>query len=185
MRKFEDITNKKFGKLTVTGFNRKDKTYYFWNCHCDCGNDIIVSKNNLKSRTTSSCGCISRQLGKHSLRFSGYEEIPGSYIGKKKFDSKKRHIRYAVSKKHLWELFLKQNRKCALSGRDIKFQTCQGDYSATASLDRIDSSKGYVKGNIQWLHKDVNRMKQEFEEKYFIGLCKDVVDHNTHDHTIL
>lgn len=40
------------------------------------------------------------------------------------------------------------------------------------SIDRIDSSVGYVEGNMQWVHKDVNRMKQEFSESYFIETCR-------------
>ena len=46
----------------------------------------------------------------------------------------------------------------------------------TASLDRIDSSKGYVKGNVQWVHKDINKMKTDFEQSIFIKLCKSVAD---------
>jgi len=44
----------------------------------------------------------------------------------------------------------------------------------TASLDRIDSSKGYVKGNLQWVHKDINMMKNHYNQKYFIEICKKV-----------
>ena len=32
----------------------------------------------------------------------------------------------------------------------------------TASLDRIDSSKGYQPGNVWWVHKRVNRLKNDF-----------------------
>ena len=44
----------------------------------------------------------------------------------------------------------------------------------TASLDRIDSSKGYVPGNIQWVHKDVNWMKGSFTQEYFVNICKKI-----------
>jgi hypothetical protein len=42
----------------------------------------------------------------------------------------------------------------------------------TASLDRIDSSKSYNKNNIQWVHKDVNKMKWAFNQNHFIKFCK-------------
>ena len=45
----------------------------------------------------------------------------------------------------------------------------------TASLDRIDSSKGYTKNNVQWLHKDINIMKRDFPEEKFLFLCKQIV----------
>lgn len=50
------------------------------------------------------------------------------------------------------------------------------DTTGTASLDRIDSSKGYIKGNIQWVHKDINKMKNNYNQAYFINLCALVVD---------
>jgi hypothetical protein len=47
----------------------------------------------------------------------------------------------------------------------------------TASLDRINSDLGYVYGNIQWIHKDINKMKNDYEQNYFILLCKKVADY--------
>lgn len=50
--------------------------------------------------------------------------------------------------------------------------TISGTYMYnTASLDRIDNSKGYEEGNIQWVHKDVNFMKRTYSQEYFIKLC--------------
>jgi len=79
-------------------------------------------------------------------------------------------------------LFIKQNKKCALTGLDIKFgvrnDKITGTYEeTTASLDRIDSSKGYVKGNIQWVHKDINIMKNDFNVDKFKKLCKMVISY--------
>ena len=50
-------------------------------------------------------------------------------------------------------MFLKQNKKCALTGLDIWFgistkEKTHGKKEQTASLDRIDSSKGYTKDNV-------------------------------------
>jgi hypothetical protein len=47
----------------------------------------------------------------------------------------------------------------------------------TASLDRVDSSKGYIQGNIQWIHKRLNWMKGDMSELEFRQWCKRVVDH--------
>jgi len=72
-------------------------------------------------------------------------------------------------------LFLQQNRKCALSGLELKFANSAKEQrnhkGTTASLDRICSSKGYVAGNVQWVHKDVNFMKQHYPQDYFVELC--------------
>lgn len=44
----------------------------------------------------------------------------------------------------------------------------------SASLDRIDSSKGYSINNVQWVHKDVNFAKQSMTMKDFVQLCDEV-----------
>jgi hypothetical protein len=48
----------------------------------------------------------------------------------------------------------------------------------TASLDRIDSSKGYTKNNIQWIYKPINSMKRDYTQERFIELCKLVAKNN-------
>lgn len=44
-----------------------------------------------------------------------------------------------------------------------------------ASLDRIDSSQGYIKGNVQWVHKDINKMKFDLSQDRFLELCNIIV----------
>ena len=52
------------------------------------------------------------------------------------------------------------------------------DYkNANASLDRIDPNIGYKRDNIQWVHKDINRMKQHYPEVYFVEMCGKVTDY--------
>jgi hypothetical protein len=94
---------------------------------------------------------------------------------------------FSVTVEYAWDLFLKQDRKCALSGQSIGFNTVRrytkkgwkdSRWIHTASLDRIDSSKGYIEGNVQWIHKDINWMKNSFNQNYFINTCIKVAEHN-------
>jgi len=55
------IIGKKFQKLTVISRNKKN----YWNCICDCGNEIFVSTSNLKRQI--SCGCHPRLDAKDLL----------------------------------------------------------------------------------------------------------------------
>jgi hypothetical protein len=77
---------------------------------------------------------------------------------------------------HAWDLFLKQNKKCVLSGLPIEFKARRKGHN-TASLDRINSNEGYVDGNVQWVHKDINWMKNTFSQQHFVDMCKKVADH--------
>lgn len=59
---FKDLTNKKFGRLTVISFNRIEKKRTFWNCICICGREKIVNGNSLLLGRTKSCGCLRKEM---------------------------------------------------------------------------------------------------------------------------
>lgn len=142
-----------------------------WLCRCDCGGIRISIGVNLKLGKTVSCGCGRR--GTNSSHFSGYKDIGSHYWGHIKNNAKIRNIPFSISMEEVWELYEKQNKKCALSGLNIFINPSSKNYiHQTASLDRIDNTKGYVIENLQWLHKDVNKMKNVHSESYFIELCK-------------
>jgi hypothetical protein len=48
----------------------------------------------------------------------------------------------------------------------------------TVSLDRVDSSKGYVVGNVQLVCAAINKMKQDYSEELFILLTHLVTQNN-------
>lgn len=55
----KDLTGKKFGKLTVLRRDEKSSSKCLkWVCKCECGSIVSVSRNNLNSGHTRSCGCI-------------------------------------------------------------------------------------------------------------------------------
>ena len=47
-----------------------------------------------------------------------------------------------------------------------------------ASIDRIDSSKGYTEDNVQWVHKNVNNMKMQTSHQDFLNWCKLITEYN-------
>lgn len=59
--KIIDICGNRYGKLLVLekseNTNRANRKSY-WKCLCDCGNNVIVSKNYLKTSKLPSCGCV-------------------------------------------------------------------------------------------------------------------------------
>ena len=95
-------------------------------------------------------------------------------------DAKKRDLVIDISIKDAWYQFEKQNELCALTGEKLNFGKSKSDSNRTASLDRINSKIGYIKNNIQWVHKDINKMKQNFPEDYFLELIKKVYNFKVH-----
>lgn len=121
--------------------------------------------------------CLSRR-GELSYQYKGYKGISGSHWHRIQRNAKRRKLGIDLSIEYCWELFEKQSAKCALSGLDISFSSRVNSYDGTASLDRIDSTKGYLKGNVQWVHKDINKMKWDMSDSDFIRNCQAVIDYH-------
>lgn len=58
----EDISGRRYGRLTVLCFAERRGASYFWRCRCDCGNERIVGRYPLIKGITKSCGCLSREI---------------------------------------------------------------------------------------------------------------------------
>ena len=165
------LLDRQFGNYTVverlpTHDNRQGAR---WKVRCSCGNESEVNGGSLKNGQVSSCG----YCGKRPNKWVGVGELSGTFFGKIRNCANHRNIYFDVSKEYLWELFLKQNRKCKLSGVDLTFDD-ENSVNKTASLDRIDSSQGYIVGNVQWVHKNVNAMKMSLCQDEFIEICKKI-----------
>ncbi len=81
---------------------------------------------------------------------------------------------------YVYDVGASQDFQCALTGHDLEF-TRGGRYwmgkwcnPYSCTIDRIDSSKGYVKGNIQLITWRANCLKQHLDNDEFIDFCKDV-----------
>lgn len=62
MCKRANLTNRKFGRLTVVEFVDSNKGNAMWKCQCECGNVSMVRADKLKSGVTRSCGCLRRDM---------------------------------------------------------------------------------------------------------------------------
>jgi hypothetical protein len=60
LQKPEDVTGKRFGRLTSLRFIERRRGTAHWLCRCDCGNLATVCISSLKDGTTKSCGCYQR-----------------------------------------------------------------------------------------------------------------------------
>ena len=79
-RQFIDLTNQKFGRLTVLCIDHYDvKTQqYYWRCVCDCGGQCVVYGGHLKNGHTSSCGCYNKQR----ITETNLDDLTGQKFGK-------------------------------------------------------------------------------------------------------
>lgn len=172
-----------FGKLTIISDKVSESGAYVI-CKCECGTitQVIVKKLLDTSRYQA---CKKCKTGKNSSNWKGISDVPMSVFTKIKLRAQYRNKQFSIKPEYIADLYAKQNGKCALSGLPLTFaeegKNLSDSTSIIASLDRIDSSIGYVEGNVQWVHKHINSMKNEYTIEYFINLCKEVVKHNDKD----
>ncbi len=184
--KYLNLTGQTFGFIKINEIKFEplyaDKTY-FAVCEClNCGNtNYKVRPYDLIKGKVKSCGCLNsglfQKIGKENKMFTGHEGISGQRWSEIRCGAKKRNIELSITIQEAWEQFIKQNELCALTGEKIYFGS-SNSIKGNASLDRIDSTKGYTIENIQWLHKDINIMKLNLKTNYFIELCEKVYKHS-------
>lgn len=192
-RKWYPIVGTKFGMYTVISdvieLTNDNKVKYI--VQCECGLTHSVRGYFLETRRQTCCkSCRSRinydkainenkKIGFIKLHHDGIGKLTKTCYSYIKNCAKRRDILWdeTITMEYLWELLLKQNKKCALSGLaiDLTEERVNSNIAfakMTASLDRIDSSLSYTKDNIQWVHKDINFMKNDYDQNYFINICK-------------
>lgn len=68
---------------------------------------------------------------------------------------------------------------CPYLGIPLIHRKYEGRCFDSPSLDRIDPSKGYVKGNVEVVSELANRMKQDATKEQLIAFAKAVLQRNT------
>lgn len=116
-----------------------------------------------------------KSCSSHDNNFKGkYNAIPYTWFSIKQKSGISRGYQWELTIEDIWLIYENQKGVCALSGIPIGWS--ERGLTATASIDRIDSSEGYLRENVQLVHKDINFMKQQYSQDYFIEMCIAVAD---------
>lgn len=103
--------------------------------------------------------------------WKGYKGVGYKWFSKY-FERGKRKHTGSITIEDAYNKLESQGFKCALTGIDLPWSEESG-----MSIDRIDSKKEYLLDNIQIVHKDINLMKNHFDEDYFIEMCRKVASY--------
>ena len=99
-----------------------------------------------------------------------------SWFNKFKISADLRDIDFAITIDDVADIMDAQGGTCALTGWCIDFPQVGHPHKVSASIDRIDSQFGYIKGNVQLVHKMVNMCKQQYEQEDFVRMCEAVAN---------
>jgi hypothetical protein len=171
----------RFGKLTVIKYSGQKRygprnSACLWGCQCDCGKIAEATTGELNAGNRWHCGCSSYLTGPKSRNWSGFGGISGRMWFQIQKNARARKIELGISGEDAWQIYQRQDGKCALTGVPIELKS----KNSTASLDRIDSGNGYTADNVWWVHKTVNRMKWTLSVKDLVKWSELIVNYYEH-----
>lgn len=86
--------------------------------------------------------------------------------------SREKNTYIDIDLEYLMYLWNKQEGKCALTGLQMTYAFYKGRVNTNVSIDRIDSSKGYTKDNIQLVCMAANQMKNDLTMEELLDMCE-------------
>ena len=153
-----------------------DKTY---TCEV-CGVEFVG--NNKVRHVTCSVACSRVRISnRHSTyRRSSVEKTVRQLATAAASRAKRRGMECDIDQHYLLELLEQQGGLCARTGQELcasrKDGTgLRGAHQNTVSIDRIESNKGYVKGNIELVSYHYNIAKSKYTTEEFEDLCRMVL----------
>jgi hypothetical protein len=152
---------------SIDDFNKNSATNNGLQSHCkDCGHNLS------KKRFSTLDGFMLRLYHNvvHNLK------------------KRAKNLECEITKEDLINLYNKQEGYCKLSGIKMTHlaYTTKGNNNVlnpwNVSVDRIDSTKGYTKNNIQLVSVLINRMKSDQKDEQFYDMCQLIVANNLKNH---
>ena len=147
-----DLVGKRFGKLIVEerlGNSGLNKKLVYWKCKCDCGNYKEVSTANLNGNIVKSCGCYRNEFRKLKGKQASLNRLFGSY----KSTANRKGLDFELDINRFLLLVTSRCEYCGIEPSNT-FKPAHYDdrdperWFTYNGIDRIDSSVGYIDGNV-------------------------------------
>lgn len=183
MGKINDLTGKRFGRLTVISFSHLRKSQSMWLCKCDCGTEKLVQGSYMTSQGVQSCGCLTRELSSERGKIIGKKNI-SKYVESKrkpkgessrnhlfylyKYKANKRKIEFALSIDDFAVITKQSCHYCGIEPNQIQNQKGKSTAYIFNGIDRIDNSKGYILDNCVPCCKQCNTAKMASTKEEFL-----------------
>ncbi len=181
--KFEDLTGKRFTRLTVISRAEGNKYGHTrWLCKCDCGNEVIALAMDLKRGGRPSCGCLKSEkisaLRKLAPGVAGLNNMFAQY----RKGAEQRGLAFNLTAVEFAELIDKNCHYCgvgpmlkAFGENRMSQRNCNGNFTYTG-IDRKDSAQGYHIDNCVTCCKTCNFAKNDMTYDEFIAYLDRLTD---------
>jgi hypothetical protein len=176
-------------------YNMKRKQIEVTCSNPNCGKQFLKDKSeidrNLKIGRKNYCSrsCVGKVHSEHLLNYVDLykdnlinfsDNKRDKYTGFRRYmaKAKSRDKECNITLDDLLEQWVKQNGICIYSGVKLNHPQKKGSSITTASLDRIDSKKGYIKDNIQFISIACNYAKNNMTHEDMLTFCKLISNFN-------
>ena len=154
---YSKLIGTKHNKLYIESLCRK-KNRNMLKCICQCGNILYLYRWQLKY--TTACPICQSKIKNNNLSVSLFNKI--------KEQALKNHLKFEIDYDYANSVFKNQNKRCTFCKKPF-------NNSNDMFLNLIQPSKGYVKGNVEWINKDIAKMKHNLSNHDFLKICKKIV----------
>lgn len=164
-------------EIRQSDYNRKIKagqTKFYCSLKCSGKADY---KNN-PSKLEKNKGNINLLKGYEANRLDEYSPFK-YHANKARSRSKQKGYETDLNTEYLKKVWDNQNGLCPYTGIEMELGRTSGDEDIRktpikASLDRIDPSKGYIKGNVEFVCYCINVMKNDFSKEQMLNFIKKI-----------
>jgi len=159
--------------------------------HCGTEFEKPLTEIKRNEKLNRSNFCTRTCVGKHNLKNFGDKSFDITKLGYKRTGDEMTKFRYHfrnikkrfkevdLTIEDLKDIWIKQNGKCFFTGIELvlsSYSKINKNPIYSASVDRIDNSKGYLKDNIRWVSRAINWMKNDMNDEMVYELLNIIVE---------
>lgn len=184
-----DLTGKVFGRLTVVRrVFRTGSRNALWECACVCQKAVVANSRSLRTGHTTSCGCM-RITATRANQVASVIKLVTSKTDEEmainrtmteyQGAAKKRGFLFELNTVEFTTLVRGSCHYCGTAPfSGFAPRSSRRGKVLLNGVDRVNSKKGYVKGNVVSCCKHCNKAKLDRTAEEFLTHCRKVVAHH-------
>ncbi len=149
----------------------------YFPCRCACGTERLVWGWGLRAGVCRGCGCRKRGSVKPGLRKKRGEHARNQIYCRYVADAARKGREFALTRERFFELIRGRCHFCGVPPATLFTRRCCNGPIRFNGIDRLDSKKGYVEGNVVSCCKSCNRKKMNDSVRQFLAWARRIARH--------